>query len=128
MKILGWFLLALYSPHAFADQAENEHRTVLTPTMAVFYVIDSEGRSVRELPVVAVISGHNVSASSTGMRSRPSLKRKARRKRGPSRVVSIRVIRTSHDARDAYRCEQHGLYYTTDGRCILPTLRGKRSP
>jgi hypothetical protein len=128
MKILGWFLLALCSHHAFADQAENQHSTVLTPTMAVFYVVDSEGRSVLEAPVVAAISSPNVSASIAAMRSRPSSKRKVRRKRGTTRVVSIHVTRKSHDAHEAFRCEQHGLYYTTDGRCVLPLLRGKQYP
>ena len=46
----------------------------------------------------------------------------------------IRVVETvlfaakSRDAREAFRCEQHGFYYTNDGRCVQPILRGKQSP
>ena len=117
---MGWFLLGLCSPHVLADQTEIEHRTVLAPTMAVFYAIDSEGRSVLEAPSVLAISSPNANASRSVMRDRPRLKRKAHHKRRSRRVVTIRVPGTVYDAREAFRCEQHGFYYTTDGRCVLP--------
>lgn len=123
----GFFLLALCSPYALADQAEHEYRTVLTPTMAAFYVIDSEGRSVLDTPVVAVISSPNASPSRTVVTGRPSLKRKTWRKRGLSSVKSLRLKKKKHSAHRANRCERHGFYYTNNGRCIQPNLRGKKS-
>ena len=127
-KNLGWFLLGLCSPHVLADQTEFGHRTVLAPTMAVFYVIDSEGRSVLAAPSVPVILGSHANSSRSVVESRRSFKQKARRKRGQSRVILIRLTRKSHDAREAFRCEQHGFYYTNDGRCVRPKFRGKKSP
>ena len=125
---LGWLLLGLCSPHVFADQTEIGHKTVLTPMMAVFYVIDSEGRSVLEAPSVPTILSSNANSSRSVVGSRRSIERKARRKRGRSTVIFIRHTRKSHDADEAFRCEQHGFYYTNDGRCVLPILRGKRFP
>ena len=90
-KNLSCFLLGLCSPHVLADQTEIEHRTVLGPTMAVFYAIDSEGRSVLEAPSVLAISSPNAHASRSVMRDRPRLKRKAHQKRRSRRVVTIRV-------------------------------------
>jgi hypothetical protein len=127
-KNLGWFLLGLCSPHVLADQTEIGHRTVLAPTMAVFYVIDSEGRSVLAAPSVPVILSSHANSSRSVVESRRSFKQKARRKRGQSRVILIRLTRKSHDAREAFRCEQHGFYYTNDGRCVRPVLRGKQFP
>ncbi len=127
-KNLGWILLWLCSHHVLADRTEIEHRHVLTPTMAVFYAIDSEGRSVRQTPSVLAISSPNAIASRAVMRDRPRLRRKAHQKRRPRRVVSIRVPRTIYDSSEAFRCEQHGFYYTTDGRCVLPKYQGTRNP
>ena len=98
-------------------------RTVLAPTMAVFYVIDSEGRSVLAAPSVPVILSSHANSSRSVVESRRSFKQKARRKHGQSRVILIRLTRKSHDAKEAFRCEQHGFYYTNDGRCVRPTLR-----
>ncbi len=127
-QYLGWILLGLCSPHVLADQTEVGHRTVLAPTMAVFYVIDSEGQSVLEAPSVPAILSSNAKSSRSVAGSRRSFKRKARRKRGRSRVIFIRLTRKSHDAREAFRCEQHGFYYTKDGRCVRPILREMQSP
>ncbi len=125
-KNLGCLLLGLCSPCVLGDGPENEHTIVLTPAMAAFYNIDNKGRSVLEAPVVAVISPSNARPRATVMGSRPSSQRRTRQRRGPSRAVSIRVTRTNN-AREAHRCEQHGLYYTTDGRCILPFLGAKQA-
>ncbi len=127
-KYLGWLLLGLCSPHVYADQTEIGHKTVLAPTMAVFYVIDGEGRSVLEAPSVPTILSSNAKSSRSVVGSRRSIERKARRKRGRSTVIFIRHTRKSHDAREAFRCEQHGFYYTNDGRCVRPNFRGKKSP
>lgn len=123
-KNLGWFLLCLCSHHVLADQTEIEHRTVLTPTMAVFYAIDSEGRSTRETPSVAVILSPKTNAERSVMTDRPRLKRKAYQKKRSHTVVSIRVPRAVYDSSEAFRCEQYGFYYTTDGRCVLPRIKG----
>jgi len=127
-KNLGWFLLGLCSHHVLADQTEIEHRKVLAPSMTVFYVIDSEGRSVREAPSVPVISSPNASASRSVMTDPPRLKRKTHQKRRSNTVVSIRVPRTTYDPSEAFRCEQHGFYYTTNGRCVLPKFKGIHNP
>ncbi len=127
-KYLGWLLLGLCSPHVYADQTAIGHKTVLAPTMAVFYVIDSEGRSVLEAPSVPTILSSNANSSRSVVESRRSFKQKARRKRGRSTVIFIRHTRKSHDAREAFRCEQHGFYYTNDGRCVRPISRGKQFP
>ena len=127
-KILGWSLLGLCSTHVYADQTEIGHKTVLAPTMAVFYVIDSEGQSVLEAPSVPAILSLNANSSRSVVESRRSFKQKARRKRGQSRVILIRLTRKSHDADEAFRCEQHGFYFTNDGRCVMPILREKQFP
>ncbi len=127
-KNLGWFLLGLCSPHVLADQTEIEHRTVLAPTMAVFYAIDNEGRSVLEAPSVPAISIPNANVSRSVMRDRPRLERKTHHKRKSRTVVSIRVPRTIYDAREAFRCEKHGFYYTTNGRCVLPKFQKIQNP
>lgn len=125
-KNLGWFLLGLCSPHVLADQTEIQYRSVLVPTMAAFYAIDSEGRSVPEAPSVPSISSPNANDSQSVVKDRPRLKRGAHHKRSSRRVVSIRVRRTIYDAREAFRCERHGFYYTTDGRCVLPKFQAKQ--
>lgn len=125
---LGWFLLGLCSHHALADQTEFEYRKVLAPTMAVFYAIDSEGRSVRETPSVLAISGPNANASRSVITDRPRLKQKAYQQTRSHRVISIRVPRTTYDSSEAFRCERHGFYYTSDGRCVVPRFKRIRNP
>jgi len=127
-KFLGWLLLGLYSTHVYADQTETSHKIVPAPTMAVFYVIDSEGRSVLEAPSVPTILSSDAISSRTVVESRRSVKQKARRKRGQSKVVLIHRTRKSHDTDEAFRCEQHGFYYTNDGRCVMPIIRVKQIP
>ena len=123
-KNLCWFLLCLCSHHVLADQTQFEQKTVLTPTMAVFYAIDSEGRLVRETPSVPVISSPNANAERPVKTDRPRLKRKAYQKRRSHTVISIRVPRAVYDSSEVFRCEQYGFYYTTDGRCVLPRIKG----
>lgn len=127
-KNLGWFLLCLCSHHVLADQTEIEHRKVLTPTMAAFYAIDSEGRSVRETPSVPVVSSPNANAERSVMADRPRPKRKEYQKRRSHTVISIRVPRPIYDSSEAFRCEQHGFYYTTNGRCVLPRIKEIHTP
>lgn len=125
---LGWFLLGLCSHNALADQTEIEYRKVLAPTMAVFYAIDSEGRSVRETPSVLAISSPNANASRSVMTDRPRLKQEAYQQTRSHRVISIRVPRTTYDSSEAFRCERYGFYYTSDGRCVVPRFRRIRNP
>lgn len=33
-----------------------------------------------------------------------------------------------HDASEAFRCERIGLYYTQDGRCVMPAAAKVRAP
>jgi hypothetical protein len=127
-KFLGWLLLGLCSTHVYADQTEIDHKTVLAPTMAVFYVIDSEGRSVLEAPSVPTILSSDANSSRSVVEKPRSFKQKARRKPDRSKVILIRITGKRRDADEAFRCEQHGFYYTNDGRCIMPTIRAKQVP
>ena len=124
----GWLLLGLCSTHVYADQTEIVHKTVLAPTMAVFYVIDSEGRLIAEDPSVPTILSSDASSTRSVVEKPRSFKQKARRKPDRSKVILIRITGKSRDADEAFRCEQHGFYYTNDGRCIVPTMRAKQVP
>ena len=121
-KKLGWMLLVLGPSYVFADPAADEYRTLLAPTLAVFYTVDSEGRSTRESPVVAVITSPASDSPRNVARPRSGIQRNMRRDRKRAKTVPVRVRRSGYDRFEAYRCERHGFYYTRNGRCVRPAL------
>jgi hypothetical protein len=104
-----------------------------TPAMAGFYIVNPRGESIAVDPVKAGLAttgsadfgappgarppasgGREDSVSDKPVRAyddqdRPRRRQMRLRRKPPDRSLSKQ-----------FRCERHGLYYTNDGRCILP--------
>ena len=118
------FLFGCYAVYSLADQTAADYKTEITPTMAAFYIIDVNGRSVRDNPSVPAIGNREIRTSQPVSRTQPKPKKIKTRKPGPRKIVLFQLPRAPYDSREAFRCERHGFYYTNDGRCILPIMRG----
>jgi hypothetical protein len=112
--------------------------------VAAFYVIDANGQSGREDPLVsgfvlATASSFPLNASVYRTRVLPDQQPRRRestptakstRRAAPASLTRIVIRSPSRQATDdrfaEYRCERHGFFYTNDGRCVAPALtRGK---
>ena len=92
------------------------------PTMARFYVVDDSGQSVAdpELPTRKV---ERKERAVTARAHRPKTRRgqPAGRQGEMTRAERANEIYRVREA--AWRCERHGFFYTSDGRCILPVIQ-----
>jgi hypothetical protein len=131
------FMLLLHAQIAVATEAidvrDLGQPDNSTPAMAGFYFVSPQGELITLDPVeagLATTSSSDFSAppparSSAESRSEDSESSKPARANSdedkPQRVL-VRIKRKPPDRRlsKQYQCERHGLYYTNDGRCILP--------
>ena len=96
-------------------------------TMARFYMVDSNGRSVsdRSIPVQTT-EQYQRSVKPVQMKSdrRPRHSANKAREKSDSRdLVQPRSNETT-----AWQCERHGFFFTADGRCIRPVIHVKQAP
>jgi hypothetical protein len=114
---------------AGADAVGNDPVRALSPALAAFYTVDTEGQSVRETPAVEAIATRRPEPSLTIVGSAPGTSPGARRDgEPPSKRVQLQVRQVRRSALDAYRCERYGFYYARDGRCVLAGGRAVRRP
>jgi hypothetical protein len=114
-------------------RTESGYKTVLTASMATFYVIDADGRSKREpAPAVDVYSYPNGYATKPVALIDESARRQSGRREHRStnsyRQVDIRRSDRIAARIAAFRCERGGFYYTQDGRCVQPAWGWRINP
>ena len=96
----------------------------LTPGMARFYIVDDTGRSQPSDPSVETIGTPEPGQSRVvvGARQPTASPRRERR------IVVRRKPMSEPDAFEEFRCERVGLYYTSDGRCVVPAYGRRATP
>lgn len=96
-------------------------------TMARFYVIGSDGRSVsdRSIPV-QTRSQHRRSSNPRQVRSDRRQRDVANNAREHS--DSKDWMNSGRNKTTAWQCEQHGYFFTVDGRCIRPIIHVNQRP
>ncbi len=130
--------LGLCSPVNLAEIYEASQlrppETPTDPAMAAFYTVNRDGESVPENPLE---SGFGVSSTGSYDLRRRAAKDEQSASWGDGRTVLLPVIirspvsiriepgaqyrKRSLDSRfDAFRCERHGFFYTSAGRCVIP--------
>jgi hypothetical protein len=119
-KKLAWFLPCLCSSYAYADAMKSEYWTRSKPTMAVFYSVADDGRSIPKAIDVATISDPDAVSSRVVVTGRPVSRRKAHRKKPVLKKISISIQRAPPDSFAGHRCERYGFYYTKAGDCVVP--------
>lgn len=132
LRQIAWLLTALFSAIgsavASADAGKSEYRVWQSPTMAAFYSVEDDGRSVREAVDVAVIADPDSSASRVLVTGRPKSKKKAAPKKVQSVKLKNSVKRPRRDSFAEFRCERYGFYYTRRGDCVVPVNLHRVSP
>ena len=132
-------ILGLLSMGCFVAQAEVYDISELqqpnnsSAAMAGFYTVTPDGETILEDPVE---SGFAISAGSDFDPERsqeeepvPESSEQQNEKTSTSkkkkRTIRIRVKRKppQRDMASQFQCERHGLYYTNDGRCIVPAYQ-----
>ena len=113
-------LLCLLAPHVWADAANSEYTIRRSPTMAVFYSVEQDGRSVREVIDTAVIADPHAKPSRTIVTGRPKAKQQVPPGKIPRATVVISAKPKRLDSFAEFRCERYGFYYTSRGDCIVP--------
>ena len=118
------------------DITELQQPDNTSPAMTGFYTVTPDGETTPEDPVksgFAITAGSDfdperaaedapgTDASGQSSEEASSSKKPPRK----SRTVRIRVRRKppEQNLADQFQCERHGLYYTNDGRCILPAYQ-----
>ena len=130
-------LLCIHCPGAWAEIVDiNELQQPDKSSgsaMAGFYTVTPDGETILEDPVE---SGFAITAGSDfdperSQEEEPESEapeqqtEKASSIKKKKRTIRIRVKRKppQRDLASQYQCERHGLYYTNDGRCIVPAYQ-----
>ena len=129
-------LLGFHYPVAQAeivDITELQQLDNSSAAMAGFYTVTPDGETTLEDPVE---SGFAISAGSDFDPERSQEEKpvpesseqqneKASNSKKKKRTIRIRVKRKppERDLASQFQCERHGLYYTNDGRCIVPAYQ-----
>ena len=128
-------LLCLLSAYVWADAANSEYTVRRSPTMAAFYSVEEDGRSVREVIDTAVIVDPDAKPSRTVVTGRPKAKQQVEPGKRPRATLAISLKPKRYDSFAEFRCERYGFYYTSRGDCIVPAASyiyvvqgGKRGP
>ena len=117
------------------DITELQQPDTSSASLSGFYAVTPDGKTTLEDPLE---SGFAISAGSdfnpersadveadpatAGNESGQSTDTK--KKQPESRTIRIRIKpnRPERNLADQFQCERHGLYYTSDGRCIVPAF------
>ena len=95
-------------------------------TMARFYIVDSDGRSASD-KTVPVRAPPQHERSSEPRQMRPDRRQRKRTSKARENSDSRNPAYSRLNQTTAWQCEQHGFFFTADGRCVRPTIRMKRS-
>ena len=103
---------------AVVDVVEPAYRVRRSPSMAVFYKVGRNGELIPDKLAADTIADPDAAPSRlvVGAKSASASGQKRAAKSGAERGKAKQRYRSV----EAYRCEQHHLYYTNDGRCIRP--------
>jgi len=129
-------LLGIHCPGASAeiyDINDLQQPDKSSAAMAGFYTVTPDGETTQEDPVE---SGFAISAGSdfdpersqeeeSEPESSEQQTEKVSSSKKKKRTIRIRVKRKppQRDLASQFQCERHGLYYTNDGRCIVPAYQ-----
>jgi len=114
------FPLCWCSALAWADEAVHDYRTQSSPTMARFYTVEDNGRSVRDVVEVAVIADPDARPSRVIVTGRSRVKKKAEPAKDRRVSLKVSVESVYRDSFAEFRCERYGFYYTSNGDCVVP--------
>jgi len=114
------FPLCWCSAFAWADEAVHDYRTQSSPTMARFYTVEDNGRSVRDVVQVAVIADPDARPSRVVVTGRSRVKKKAEPAKDRRVSVKVSVESVYRDSFAESRCTRYGFYYTSKGDCVMP--------
>ena len=95
-------------------------------TMARFYVINNEGRSVPDEDTPTQKEQQNQQPLELPLKKSNGRQRDLPRK-GREHADNRLPMPDNRDMSKAWKCEQHGFFFTTDGRCILPIINVTKS-
>jgi hypothetical protein len=138
LALLGWLMTLCFSVQADAYRAQgsgfSERRAERVP-LSVFYRLDAAGKPVRENPVrsgFALDSTASYEPPQPGRQGRaaPVIVVTPDRPRTSIRIeIPVRPDRRSFDgAFRAFRCERHGFFFTSEGRCVVPAFGRRMVP
>lgn len=96
-------------------------------TMARFYIVDSEGRSVPDANVPSEEKQQDKQSLQVPSDNSKVLQRDLSRK-GRERPDDRDPTSAQLSASKAWQCERHGFFFTADGRCIRPIIQVLQSP
>jgi len=120
LKKLAWLLPCLCSSYACADEVKSEYRTWSRPTMAVFYGVTDDGRSIRQAIEIATISDPDAEPSRVVVTGRQKSRRRAQHDKPVLKKASISIRHAQRNSFSRHRCERFGFYYTNAGDCVVP--------
>jgi hypothetical protein len=137
------FLLLLQVQIAMATEAIDVRQLgqtdKSTPAMAGFYVVNPEGELIAVDPVAAGLATTSSADFSAPLPAKPAAARGSEDSvsRSPAQAyddqdkprrafVRSKRKRPDRSLSKQLQCERHGLYYTNDGRCILPAWSNPR--
>jgi hypothetical protein len=129
-------LLGIHSPAAWAeiyDINDLQQPDKSSAAMAGFYTVTPDGETTLEDPVesgFAITAGSDFDPERSQEEepvpeSSEQQNEKASSSKKKKRTIRIRVNRKppQRDLASQFQCERHGLYYTNDGRCIVPAYQ-----
>jgi hypothetical protein len=127
LSLASIVVLMTFAGVALADKLPPTERKNTSPTMAKFYKVDGSGESKADNVTVPTLSKPEPEVSDAPPVNKPRPAKAGSRKKSESRKVEIVVTKKPrYDAREEWRCERAGLYYTSDGRCVAPAANAKR--
>jgi hypothetical protein len=136
VAVLLWAASPVF-PAEIYDITELQQPDTSSSAMTGFYTVTPDGRTTLEDPLE---SGFAISAGSdfdpqrqiedeeenepaaTGTESDKASGSKQKQPETQSIRITIKPQRLERNLAEQFQCERHGLYYTNDGRCIVPAF------
>ena len=115
--IIAPVAIATADPHGLASESPPL-------TMARFYVVDSDGRSVSDQSIPTQPRSQD-QPSLEAWRKKSDPRQRYLANNAGERSDSGDLIRVRSNAMKAWQCEQHGFFFTSDGRCVRPVIHVK---
>lgn len=128
IRLLSLVPLFTMAPFAIATADPGGMASSSPPlTMARFYVINNEGRSVPDEEIPTQKEPQDQQPLEFSLKKSNGRQRELARK-GKEHSDNRVPVPDNTDISMAWQCEQHGFFFTTDGRCILPIMHVTKSP
>jgi len=122
-------------PAEIYDITELQHPDTSSSAMTGFYAVTPDGNTILEDPLesgFAISAGSDfnpdrsadVAADPATAGNESGQATDTKKKQPESRTIRIRIKpnRPERNLLDQFQCERHGLYYTSDGRCVVPAF------